>query len=96
MTRVIPEKFSKNISVYPNPVTDNKVVISFSKVPNGDYTIELTDVLGRTVQQSRLTIWSEDQTHTLKVEGRNTKGTYLLRVVDRDLMAVFTQKILVQ
>jgi hypothetical protein len=96
MTRVIPEKFSKNISVYPNPVTDNNVVISFSKVPNGDYTIELTDVLGRTVQQSRVTIWSEDQTHNLKVEGRNTRGTYLLRVVDRDLTAVFTQKLLVQ
>ena len=96
MTRVIPEKFSKNISVYPNPVTDNNVMISFSKVPNGDYTIELTDVLGRTVQQSRVTIWSEDQTQALKIEGRNTKGTYLLRVVDRDLSAVFTQKILVQ
>ena len=96
MTRVIPEKFSKNISVYPNPVTDNNVMISFSKVPNGDYILELTDVLGRTVQQSRVTIWSEDQTHNLKVEGRNTKGTYLLRVVDRDLTAVFTQKILVQ
>jgi hypothetical protein len=96
LNKVAPGKFSKNISVYPNPVVDNNVVISFSRVPNGDYTIELTDVLGRTVQQSRITIVGEDQTQTLKLAGSNTKGTYLLRVVDRDLTAVFTQKVLVQ
>lgn len=96
LTRVMPGKFSKQISVYPNPVTDNNVVISFREVPAGDYMVELTDVLGRVVQQNRVTIVGDDQTQTIRLEGRHTKGTYLLRVVDRDVTAVFTQKILVQ
>ncbi|MBA2746924.1 MAG: T9SS type A sorting domain-containing protein [Flavisolibacter sp.] len=97
VSRVFPQdKFAKLISVYPNPVTNNNIVISFNNVPNGEYTIELTDVLGRNVMQRRVTVMGDDQTQTLRLESSNAKGTYLLRVVDRDLQAVFNQKVLVQ
>jgi hypothetical protein len=96
LARVREDKFAKQISVYPNPVTDHNVLVSFNKVPTGDYTLEITDALGRRLFQQRVTVGGEDQTLSIKLNKSYTKGTYLLRVVDRDLQAVYTQKVLVQ
>jgi hypothetical protein len=84
------------ISVYPNPVTNHQVTLQFSKVPKGDYTIELTDVLGRSVQQKRVTISIEDQVQTLQLNEKNSKGIYLVKVLDRSKKSVFVQKVMVQ
>ena len=84
------------ISVYPNPVTNDNITIQFNKVPDGDYIIELTDVLGRTVLQKRVTVNMEDQVQTLPVSRSYARGTYLVKVVDKDKKSMFTQKVLVQ
>jgi hypothetical protein len=65
-------------------------------VPNGDYVIELTDVLGRSVLQKKVTINSEDQTHSLSLSRNNARGTYLVKVFDTEKQSVFTKKVLVQ
>ncbi len=97
LTKMQPgDMYADRISIYPNPVTTDNIVVSFSKVPQGEYTIEISDVLGRTVMQRRIVISGEDQTQALRLDGGNAKGTYLLRVVDRDLKSVFSQKLLVQ
>jgi len=96
ITRKPQDKFSNLISVYPNPVTESRIVIQFNKIPNGDYTVELTDVLGRSVQQKRISINSEDQTQVLDVNRGNAKGMYMIKVFDRDKQSVFTQKVMVQ
>jgi len=88
--------YAKLISVYPNPVTENKITLQFSKVPQGDYTIELVDVLGRSVQQKRITINLEEQAQVIDINKSNTKGVYLVKVFDRDKQSVFTQKVMVQ
>ena len=90
------EKFANQISVYPNPITNNYITLQFHKVPNGDYTVELTDVLGRSVQQRKITINAEQQTQTLPLNAGNAKGNYLIKVINRDKQSVFTQKVLVQ
>lgn len=90
------DKFSRLISVYPNPVTNDNITIQFNKVPNGDYVIELTDVLGQSVMQKRVTVTSEDQTHSLSVNHSYARGTYLVKVFDKGKQFVFTKKILVQ
>ncbi|HEU4471286.1 MAG TPA: hypothetical protein VFR58_09395, partial [Flavisolibacter sp.] len=46
-----PVKFANQINVYPNPVTNNQVTIQFSKLPAGNYVVELRDALGRSVSQ---------------------------------------------
>jgi hypothetical protein len=95
MTRT-EEKFSKQISVYPNPVTVNQMTLQFSKVPLGDYTIELTDVLGRSVMKKLITVASEMQSQVIPMDASNSKGVYMVKVYDGDKQSVFTQKVVVQ
>ncbi|MGN6401344.1 MAG: T9SS type A sorting domain-containing protein [Flavisolibacter sp.] len=90
------DKFAKRISVYPNPVTNDNITMQFNKVPNGDYVIELTDVLGRSVLQKRITINNEDQTHSLSISRNSARGTYLVKVFDKESQSVFTKNVLVQ
>lgn len=97
LTRVATaNRWERLISVYPNPVTNDNITIQFNKVPDGDYIIELTDVLGRTVLQKRVTVNMEDQVQTLPVSRSYARGTYLVKVVDKDKKSMFTQKVLVQ
>lgn len=96
LTKFPVEKFSKLISVYPNPVTENNLTLQFNKVPSGDYTIELTDILGRSVLQKRVTINAEEQTQPLSLNRFNAKGTYLVKLFDKEKQSVYSQKVLVQ
>jgi hypothetical protein len=84
------------VSVYPNPVTDNNITLSFNKVPNGDYTLELTDIVGRQILQQRIVVQGEGQTQNISLDPGNARGTYLLRMVNRSKQTVYSQKVLVQ
>ena len=90
------EKFSKLIAVYPNPVTTNRISVQFNKVPQGDYTVELTDVIGRRVMQKRITINNEVQVQPLSLSEGSAKGVYMVKVYDTEKQSVFTQKVVVQ
>ncbi|HVK96912.1 MAG TPA: T9SS type A sorting domain-containing protein, partial [Flavisolibacter sp.] len=90
------ERFSKLISVYPNPIITNRINIQFNKVPAGDYTLELTDVLGRSVMQRQIRVSSESEAQTLPLSGSNTKGIYMVKVFDEGKQSVFSQKVVVQ
>ena len=80
----------------PNPVTANNITVQFNKVPKGDYTVELTDVIGRSVMQRKLTVASENQTQVLPLNESNARGVYMVKVYDVDKQSVFTQKVVVQ
>jgi hypothetical protein len=90
------EKYANEIAVYPNPVTASVIKLQFSKVPVGNYTIELRDVLGRTVTQKKISIEAENQTQELKLDRRNANGIYMVKVFDGTNHSVFTQKLVVQ
>jgi hypothetical protein len=90
------EKMASSIAVYPNPVTASAIRLQFTKVPNGNYTVELRDVLGRTVMQKRIAIDGDYQTQELKLDRRNTNGIYMVKVFDGNNQSVFTQKLVVQ
>lgn len=90
------EKFANLISVYPNPVTTSNIKVQFNKVPAGNYTVELRDVLGRTVMQRKININTENETQDLKLSDRNSKGIYMVKVFDVNSQSVFTQKLVVQ
>jgi hypothetical protein len=90
------EKYAKEISVYPNPVTASLIKLQFNKVPAGNYTVELRDVLGRTVMQKKISIEGEYQTQELKLDRRNANGIYMVKLFDGANQSVFTQKLVVQ
>lgn len=90
------ERFAKLISVYPNPVTANRISVQFNKVPNGDYTVELTDVLGRSVMVRKVNVANTDQIQVLPLTKSDAKGIYMVKVYDAGNQSVFTQKVMVQ
>lgn len=90
------EKFANEISVYPNPVTTSSIKLQFDKVPYGNYTVELRDVLGRTIMQRKISIVSENQTQEIKIDRRNANGIYMVKLFDATNQSVFTQKLVVQ
>jgi len=90
------EKFANVIAVYPNPVTTGAIKLQFTKVPAGNYTVELRDILGRTVMQRKISVEAENQIQELKLDRRNTNGVYMVKVFDAFSQSVFTQKLVVQ
>lgn len=90
------ERFSKLISVYPNPVTASRITVQFNKVPQGEYTVELMDVLGRRVLQRKVVVLAEANVQVLPISEGSSKGVYMVKVYDAEKQSVFTQKVMVQ
>jgi len=87
---------SNNIQLYPNPVTTNKFFMQFSQLPEGSYTIRLTDVMGRQVLQQEVIITSESQVQPIHLERAAAKGVYLVKVADQNSKNIFSTKLVVQ
>lgn len=84
------------VQIYPNPVVDKRFTVQFSKLPAGDYTIELSDVNGKSLQQKRVVVTALQQAQSMMLPASSAKGVYLVKVVDRSNKAVFEQKVMVQ
>lgn len=95
----IPERvspYAKLIQVYPNPVTGDQFTLQFSKIPIGDYTVELLDVMGRSVLTRSLKVMGEDQTEPVSLRNANAKGVYMVKIMDKGRNSVFEQKLMIQ
>lgn len=85
----------KRIRLFPNPVTNNNFTIQFTQ-PEGNYSILVTDVLGRQTIKSISNINGKGQTESVQLPASTKKGVYLVKVVDQQSQTIFSQKILVQ
>jgi hypothetical protein len=83
------------ISIYPNPVVNSFVNVSFEKVAPGKYTIELTDASGRKVINQVAEIKGV-QNQRVNLPRSTSAGMYMVRVINADGKAVFNDKIVVQ
>ena len=87
---------SGKIQIYPNPVVNSKFVMQFNQLEDGNYTIQVVDVMGHQVAQQSITIDGDNQTENIRLNPSNTKGVYLVKVIDAGNKAVLSKKILVQ
>jgi Ig-like domain CHU_C associated len=69
------------ISVFPNPVTDGKLVIKFA-AKQGDYTASLVNALGQTMHTASLKISSMVEVKTIPLAANVVAGKYSLILVD--------------
>ncbi len=83
------------ISIYPNPVAVKYFNVAFEKVTPGKYTIELTDVSGRKLINQVAEI-SGVQNQKVDLPKSASAGMYLVKVINADGKAIFTDKIVVQ
>jgi hypothetical protein len=97
ITRVVPEALgSGRIQVYPNPVINNRFTLQFNQLESGNYTIQVTDVMGRQVSQQIVNISGDNQTENITLHPSAAKGVYLVKVMDSNSKGVFSKKIIVQ
>ena len=81
----------ENINIYPNPFNESISI----KLPNqiSSYTIELFDISGRIIYNSKKTNVS---TNTINITNLGTlsKGTYLLKVTDLNNNKAIVKKLI--
>lgn len=87
---------NNKVSVYPNPVTNNQFTVQFSSLDAGNYTIQVTDVMGRQVSQQAVAVVSDSQLQQVKIASSVARGVYLVKVADAAGKVVSSVKIVVQ
>ena len=81
------------ITIYPNPVSDGQVKISFDKTVAGEYKIELNDLQGRLIDYEKVYINSAGQLENFKLHNKPAGGLYIIKVTDIDHKIIFTDKL---
>ena len=89
------EKTDTRIQVYPNPVVQKQFTVQFSEL-QGNYTVQVTDVLGRETTRSIVNIMGKGQTEAIRLPATIKAGVYLVKVVDQNNQIVLSRKIVVQ
>ncbi len=87
---------NNGIAVYPNPVTNKVVKISFADQPTGKYEVQLIDIAGRLIKSQEITIGSNMQIQEFRLPQAITKGSYLLKVSGVANKVSVTNKLIVQ
>lgn len=93
----VQENVSINrISVFPNPVTNGFVRISFEDQPAGKYQIQFMDISGKMISTQDVTVNGKLQVETFSHPRLMARGNYMLKVVNQSTQEAITSKILVQ
>ncbi len=91
------EILTKNgIAVYPNPVTNGVVNLSFANQAPGRYQVQLLDLSGRVISSKEVNIGGDAQIETFKFPELSVSGSYLLRISSEVNKINVTNKIVVQ
>lgn len=90
------EVSNDKISVYPNPVTDGRITVSFDEIGSGNFTIELADQTAKAISRKVVTINGKGQTTVINADRKLAKGMYFVRVIDANKKIVFGSRIVVQ
>lgn len=97
MTTIQAKEMSNDkISVYPNPVTDGRITVSFNGAGAGVYTIDLTDQAAKIVARRQVTIGAKGQTVMMNAESKLAKGMYFIKITDAANRQIFGRPIVVQ
>jgi hypothetical protein len=95
-TEISTIAISDKVRLYPNPVPNSVFTIQFGKLSAGDYTIRITDEMGRQIQQRKVNINNRYHTETIYLSPASANGVFLLRLMDRKGKGVFSKKLVVQ
>jgi hypothetical protein len=87
---------NNNILVYPNPVTNGYVKVSFADQPAGRYQLQLMDIAGKLISSQDVVINNKIQVEEFRLPEFITKGNYLLKVVSENNKVSVVNKLTVQ
>ena len=84
------------VSVYPNPVTNGMVRLTFENYSPGKYQAQLIDISGKQITAKSYTINSKMQTETFDLPQLMAKGNYLIQILNQSNKTTGTNKLVVQ
>lgn len=84
------------IRIYPNPVLEDEVSIQFNGLPPGNYTIQLSNIMGTKLGQQNAAINGLTQTEILHIPRNAAQGFYYIRVLNERNQVVATQTLVVE
>jgi len=87
---------SAGIVVYPNPVTEGFVRLSFTDQPAGRYQVQLLDIAGKLISTKEVTISAQAQIEEFRFPELSVKGNYLIKVTSEAYKLNSVNKIVVQ
>ncbi|MBC7587106.1 MAG: T9SS type A sorting domain-containing protein, partial [Chitinophagaceae bacterium] len=77
-------KVAISISLYPNPILDNKVNIKLENVPKGYYSIVVTNAIGQQVFTKKLLHNGGSAIETIALDTQLITGNYYLKLLAAD------------
>jgi hypothetical protein len=83
------------IDIYPNPVTQNQMTITFDNSQAGLYNIQLLDISGKTAVQQEVTIGMRGQIATVELDPRLARGLYMVKVLNKNKKTLYSGKIFI-
>jgi hypothetical protein len=84
-----------SISVYPNPVSNGLVKLSFTDQPAGKYQVQLIDMAGRTIRTQEVNVQNKLQVVDFRVPDV-ASGSYLVKVASEANNVSVVNKLVVQ
>jgi hypothetical protein len=91
-----PSLKNNGIAVYPNPVTNGVVKLSFADQPAGKYQVQLLDLSGKLIVSKEVNISSESQIEEFRFPELSVKGNYFIKVFSEINKVSVVNKIVVQ
>lgn len=88
--------FNQKISMYPNPITENRLQLIFDETEKGEYTIQVMDISGKVLMNKVVNILGPGQISALELNSTVSKGVYMVKVVNHEKKTVFADKLMVQ
>lgn len=87
---------NSGISVYPNPVTNGLVKVTFADQPVGKYSVELIDITGKLIQSKEINVNSNMHIEEVRIPRSVSGGNYLLKINGKNNNVSVTNKLVVQ
>jgi hypothetical protein len=84
------------INVFPNPITSPQFKLTFDEITNGNYTINVTDLMGRSIYSKRIVLQNEEQVETINVGKKPSNGLYFVKVTDSKNKDIYVGRLIVQ
>jgi len=92
----LPVLENSKIMIYPNPVTNGLVKLSFQDQPVGRYQVQFMDISGRVLSTKNVNINSNLQIEEFRLPEFMTAGNYLVKVIGESNKVVTVNKLIVQ
>jgi hypothetical protein len=97
--RALPGEIGQPVNrifLYPNPVTNGLVNVSFEDHPQGRYQVQFMDISGKIISTKAVTIVNKVQVEQIKLPKLLAGGNYLVQVIGEGNKVVSTSKVVVQ